>query len=67
MSFIGTCVLGFTFVRFVPYPLQDLLVYSLKGLASLAHVARTAGGIEDAEVNQFVHGAAFSTLTNVNL
>ncbi|KXZ44628.1 hypothetical protein GPECTOR_64g122 [Gonium pectorale] len=46
--------------------LQDLLVYSLKGLASLAHIARTTAGIEDPAVNSFVNGAIFSTLTNVN-
>lgn len=46
--------------------LQDLLVFSLKGLGSLAHVARTSAGVEDAEVNQFINGAVFSTLTNVN-
>nr|ARO50069.1 hybrid-cluster protein [Yamagishiella unicocca] len=46
--------------------LQDLLIYSVKGLASLAHHARTAAGIEDAKVNTFINGAIFSTLTNVN-
>ncbi|GLC35355.1 hypothetical protein PLESTB_000573600 [Pleodorina starrii] len=46
--------------------LQDLLIYTVKGLASLAHHARTAAGIEDQEVNTFVNGAIFSTLTNVN-
>ncbi|KAG2498775.1 hypothetical protein HYH03_003514 [Edaphochlamys debaryana] len=46
--------------------LQDLLIYSVKGLGSLAHIARTSAGIEDAEVNTFVNGAIFSTLTNVN-
>ncbi|GFR45201.1 hypothetical protein Agub_g6595 [Astrephomene gubernaculifera] len=46
--------------------LQDLLVYSVKGLGSLAHIARTTAGIEDARVNTFINGAIFSTLTNVN-
>ncbi len=45
--------------------LQDLLIYSVKGLGSLAHIARQAG-IEDADVNTFINGAIFSTLTNVN-
>ncbi|KAG2498770.1 hypothetical protein HYH03_003509 [Edaphochlamys debaryana] len=46
--------------------LQDLLVYSVKGLGSLAHHARNVGGIEDQEINTFVNSAIFSTLTNVN-
>ncbi|PNW78577.1 hypothetical protein CHLRE_09g391450v5 [Chlamydomonas reinhardtii] len=47
--------------------LQDLLIYSVKGLGSLAHVARTSPAkIEDAAVNTFINGAIFSTLTNVN-
>jgi len=45
--------------------LQDLLIFSLKGLGSLAHHARAAG-IEDPEVNTFINQATFSTLTNVN-
>ncbi|PNH09786.1 Hydroxylamine reductase [Tetrabaena socialis] len=55
----------------MPHPLQvaalqDLLVYSIKGLASLAHIARTTAGIEDQTVNTFVNSSIFSTLTNVN-
>lgn len=46
--------------------LQDLLVFSLKGLGSLAHLARAAGVPDDAEVNSFINRALFSTLTNVN-
>ncbi len=46
--------------------LQDLLIYSVKGLGSLAHHARTEAGIEDAAVNTFINAAIFSTLTNVN-
>ncbi|KAL6762623.1 hybrid-cluster protein [Haematococcus lacustris] len=46
--------------------LQDLLMFSLKGLSSLAHYARTTAGIKDAEVDSFVLRACFSTLTNVN-
>jgi hydroxylamine reductase (hybrid-cluster protein) len=34
--------------------LQDLLIYSLKGLGALAHHARTQGGIEDEEINSFI-------------
>lgn len=45
--------------------LQDLLVYSLKGLALVAHEARKQG-ITDREVNVFTVEALFSTLTNVN-
>uniref|UniRef100_A0A7S0RFR5 Hydroxylamine reductase n=1 Tax=Chlamydomonas leiostraca TaxID=1034604 RepID=A0A7S0RFR5_9CHLO len=45
--------------------LQDLLVYQMKGLGCLAHHAR-AHGVQDAEVNTFINGAIFSTLTNVN-
>ncbi|KAG2454078.1 hypothetical protein HYH02_001118 [Chlamydomonas schloesseri] len=47
--------------------LQDLLIYSVKGLGSLAHIARNSPAkIEDAAVNTFINGAIFSTLTNVN-
>lgn len=45
--------------------LQDLLVYSLKGLSILAVEARKQGKIDD-ELNHFVVKALFSTLTNVN-
>lgn len=45
--------------------LQDLLIYQLKGIGSLSHHAR-AHGVEDDEVNTFLDGAIFSTLTNVN-
>lgn len=46
--------------------LQDLLVYSLKGLCYLAHHARQQGVQVPAETNKFVNSAMFSTLTNVN-
>eukprot|EP00899_Mesostigma_viride_P020936 jgi/Mesvir1/28844/Mv18972-RA.1 len=46
--------------------LQDLLIYAVKGLGSWAHYARTKHGIENDAVNNFVHGAMFATLTNVN-
>lgn len=45
--------------------LQDLLVYSLKGLALYAVEGRKVG-ISDAEANVFTCEALFSTLTNVN-
>jgi hydroxylamine reductase len=45
--------------------LQDLLVYSLKGL-SLYAVEGRKSGIVDAETDEFTVGALFSTLTNVN-
>lgn len=45
--------------------LQDLLVYSLKGVSALAHAARAAGHA-DPEIDTFINGALFSTLTNVN-
>lgn len=45
--------------------LQDLLIYSLKGLGAMAAAAR-AGGIEDAEVDTFTNASIFATLTNVN-
>ncbi len=45
--------------------LQDLLIYSLKGLSLLAAEARKAG-IVDPEVNIFTAKALFSTLTNVD-
>ncbi len=46
--------------------LQDLLIYSLKGLGGWAHHARTTANITDDEVDSFVNAATFSTLTNVN-
>lgn len=45
--------------------LQDLLVFSLKGLGALAHHARTTAGITDPEIDSFCLRASFSTLTNV--
>ncbi|MEJ2695915.1 MAG: hydroxylamine reductase [Candidatus Sulfobium sp.] len=45
--------------------LQDLLVYSLKGLALTAQEGRRVG-IEDRSVNVFTSEALFSTLTNVD-
>jgi hydroxylamine reductase len=45
--------------------LQDLLIYSLKGLSLYAVEGRKAG-ITDSQVNQFTVNALFSTLTNVN-
>lgn len=45
--------------------LQDLLIYSLKGLSYLAHYARQQG-IELSATNKWINSAMFSTLTNVN-
>jgi hydroxylamine reductase len=45
--------------------LQDLLIYSLKGLSLYASEARRAG-IVDREINIFTAKALFSTLTNVD-
>ncbi len=45
--------------------LQDLLIYSLKGL-SLFAVEGRKNGISDPEVDKFTVDALFSTLTNVN-
>jgi len=45
--------------------LQDLLIYSLKGLSLYAVEAQKAG-INDGTVNTFTCEALFSTLTNVN-
>jgi hydroxylamine reductase len=45
--------------------LQDLLVYSLKGLALAALEARKKGHVS-AETDRFVCEALFSTITNVN-
>ena len=45
--------------------LQDLLVYSLKGLSLYAVEGRKAG-IADAGTDEFTVSALFSTLTNVN-
>src|SRR5512136_3270688 len=45
--------------------LQDLLIYSLKGL-SLYAVEGRKKGVVDPEVNDFTCKALFSTLTNVN-
>jgi hydroxylamine reductase len=45
--------------------LQDLLVYSIKGLSLVAVEARRRG-LSDDEVDRFTFEALFSTLTNVN-
>lgn len=45
--------------------LQDLLIYSLKGLSLYAIEGRKRG-INDPEVNRFICKALFATLTNVN-
>ena len=45
--------------------LQDLLIYTLKGLALYAVEGRKAG-VSDPEINVFTVKAAFSTLTNVD-
>lgn len=45
--------------------LQDLLIYSLKGLSLCAIEGRKVG-VNDGEVNAFTAEAAFSTLTNVD-
>jgi hydroxylamine reductase len=45
--------------------LQDLLVYSLKGLSLLAAEGRKMG-VKDPDVNVFTAKALFSTLTNVD-
>ena len=44
--------------------LQDLLIYSLKGLGSWAHLARQNGLPVDFEISSFINNAIFSTLTN---
>lgn len=45
--------------------LQDLLIYSLKGLALVAEAGRKAG-VNEREINVFTSEALFSTLTNVD-
>ncbi len=45
--------------------LQDLLTYALTGL-SLVAVAGRKAGVNDRDINVFICGALFSTLTNVN-
>ena len=45
--------------------LQDLLVYTTKGISMYAHRAGECG-IRDPEVDRFVAEALFSTVTNVN-
>ncbi|MGD0658928.1 MAG: hydroxylamine reductase [Syntrophorhabdales bacterium] len=45
--------------------LQDLLVYTLKGLSQVALEGRKVG-VNEASINAFVCKALFSTLTNVN-
>jgi len=45
--------------------LQDILLFSLKGIAAYAYHARELGA-RDEEVDAFMHEALFQTLTNVN-
>ncbi|KAF6254265.1 hybrid-cluster protein [Scenedesmus sp. NREL 46B-D3] len=46
--------------------LQDLLIFSLKGLGGWAHLATQHGVDVPQEIQSFITGATFSTLTNVN-
>ena len=46
--------------------LQDLLTYSIKGLACWTDFAAKQGVEVPAEVYSFLHAATFATLTNVN-
>lgn len=45
--------------------LQDLLVYTLKGTAFWANLARE-NGAKDAEIDRFMVKALFTTVTNVD-
>ena len=45
--------------------LQDLLMYTLKGLAVAAAAARKAG-VKNTDIDRFTCKAVFSTLTNVD-
>jgi hydroxylamine reductase len=45
--------------------LQDLLIYTIKGLSQIA-VAAAKAGISDPEINKYTCEAIFSTLTNVD-
>lgn len=45
--------------------LQDLLIYALKGISMYAHRARQLGAV-DRDIDGFLLGAFFTTLTNVN-
>lgn len=45
--------------------LQDLLVYTLKGIAFWAHKARE-NGVKDAEIDRFMIDSLFTTVTNVD-
>ena len=45
--------------------LQDVLIFSARGLSRYAQAAR-ALGIEDAELDAFIEESVFATLTNVN-
>jgi hypothetical protein len=44
--------------------LQDLLIFSLKGLGGWAHLASQNGVEVPQEIQSFITGATFSTLTN---
>jgi len=45
--------------------LQDLLIYTCKGISMYAHRARELGA-KDHEVDKFIFEALFTTVTNVN-
>jgi len=45
--------------------LQDLLIYACQGLSVVAHEAAKKG-VQDKDTDEFLYGAVFSTLTNVN-
>jgi len=45
--------------------LQDLLLYTMKGISFYSSKARTIG-IEDSEVNNFIMNGLFATITNAS-
>jgi hypothetical protein len=51
----------------LPLSLQDLLIFSLKGLGGWAHLASQNGVEVPQEIQSFITGATFSTLTNGEL
>jgi hydroxylamine reductase len=61
----GCTVLGVCGKNAEVAALQDVLIYSLQGLAQVAVEARKVG-VSDREANIFTCEAAFSTLTNVD-
>lgn len=61
----GCTVMGVCGKDEITSNLQDLLIYTCKGISMYAHRARELG-VKDHEIDKFIFEALFTTVTNVN-